>query len=118
MEVVLILALALSNFLLVGIYLFQRNTINKMQLFLNNFVENSEAIVGAVEKCIAIVNKNAELLLQTAEKTNHLEGEMVRLNTVYAIAKDYLGALETLNEARRIELPLSQRVYQLNESDD
>jgi hypothetical protein len=118
MEMGLILALALSNFLLVGIYFFQRHTINKTQSFLNNFIENSEVIVEAVEKCIAIVNKNAELLLKTAEKTDGLEEEITRLKVVYDLTKDYLNALETLNEARRIEIPLSKRVYQLSHTED
>ena len=116
-ETLLIVSLVLINFGLVGLYLVQRHSLVKAQEFLNEFIGNSEALVNAVDKCINIINKNAELLLQTAEKTNNLEEEMARLKSIYAITKDYFSAIEAINEARRIEMPLSKRTYILSKDE-
>jgi uncharacterized protein YoxC len=117
-ETLLIVSLILINISLTILYLVQRHSLIKAQGFLNEFIENSQAIVNAVEKCIGIINKNAELLLHTAEKTENLEDELVRLKAVYSIIKDYFSAIETINEARRVEMPLSKRVYQLTSEEE
>jgi cell shape-determining protein MreC len=110
--------LILSNILLFTGSLIQRHALNKAQKFLDNLVGNVDTVVGAVDKCIDIVNKNAELLLETANKTDNLEDEVTRLKDIYKLTKEYFTELETLNEKRRVQMPLSKRVYQLNRKEE